>query len=139
MKKVMTLLLVALMFIALTGCSTGESQEPNGDGTTNGENAPGENAGSDQVVEYVDGTYEGEAHGYKDLIKVSVEVTDGKITKVEILEQGETESIAGPALEQTPAAIVEKNSTDVDATSGATITSDGIMDAVKNALEGANK
>ena len=87
-------------------------------------------------VKYNDGTYEGEATGMEPL-KVSVEVKDGKIANVEITEQNETEGFAEPALEQIPAAIVEKNSTDVDAVSGATITSNAIKEAVNKALEGA--
>ena len=47
---------------------------------------------------------------------------------------GETIEIAGGALEQIPKAIVEANSPDVDVVSGATYTSKGIMNAVKDAL-----
>ncbi len=83
-----------------------------------------------------DGTYEGEATGMQPL-KVSVTVTDGKIASVEVVEHAETEGIADPALEQIPALIVEKNSTDVDAVAGATVTSDAIKAAVDTALEGA--
>lgn len=85
---------------------------------------------------YKDGTYPGEAQGMKPL-KVSVEVKDGKIAKVEVVEHEETEGIADPALDQVPAAIVEKNSTEVDSVSGATITSDAIKEAVNKALESA--
>lgn len=85
---------------------------------------------------YKDGTYTGEATGM-DLMTVSVEVTDGEISSVEILEHGESEGYYEEAFEQIPAAIVEKNSTDVDAVSGATVSSDAIKEAVNNALEGA--
>jgi uncharacterized protein with FMN-binding domain len=133
MKKVITLMLVALMLVTLIGCGNGEVQEPNDGETDNNHEDPVE------AVEYVDGTYEGEAEAYKDLIKVIVEVTGGNITKVEITEHKETEGIADPALDQIPSAIVEKNSPDVDVISGATLTSQGIIDAVKNALEDAKK
>ncbi|MBC8587896.1 FMN-binding protein [Paratissierella segnis] len=87
-------------------------------------------------AKYNDGTYEGEATGMQPL-KVSVEVKDGKIADVKVTEHDETPEISDPAIEQIPAAIVEKNSTDVDAVSGATITSTAIKDAVNNALESA--
>ena len=87
-------------------------------------------------AKYEDGTYEGEAEGMAPL-KVSVTVEDGKIADVEITEQNETEGFAEPALEQIPQAIVDKNSTDVDAVSGATVTSTAIKEAVDNALEQA--
>lgn len=57
-----------------------------------------------------------------------------KIASVEVLSNSETIEIAGGALEQIPKAIVEANSPDVDVVSGATYTSKGIMNAVKDAL-----
>ena len=57
-----------------------------------------------------------------------------KIAAVEVLSNSETIEIAGTALEQIPAAIVEANSPDVDVVSGATYTSNGIINAVKDAL-----
>jgi len=83
-----------------------------------------------------DGDYEGEATGMQPL-KVKVTVAEGKISAVEVTENDETPGISDPALEQIPALIVEKNSTDVDAVSGATITSEAIKEAVNAALESA--
>ncbi len=76
-------------------------------------------------------------HGHMHPLKVSVEIKDGKIASVTVTEHQETDGVADPALEQIPAAIVEKNSTDVDVVSGATLTSNGIIEAVNNALEQA--
>ena len=59
------------------------------------------------------------------------------ITGVTVVSNSETPSIAGNALEQIPAAIVAANSADVDIVAGATFTSNGIINAVKNALESA--
>ena len=83
------------------------------------------------------GTYEGEGKGLMGAIKVSVVVTDEKIESVTILEQSETAAIAAPALEQIPAAIVEKQSLAIDAVAGATFTSNGILQAVEAALVAA--
>ncbi|MEG1857638.1 MAG: FAD-dependent oxidoreductase, partial [Pseudoflavonifractor sp.] len=58
------------------------------------------------------------------------------ITAVTVDEHKETAGICEPALEQIPAAIVAKQSTEVDAVAGATMTSKGIMTAVANALSG---
>ena len=71
-----------------------------------------------------DGVYVGTGKGMHSNIEVSVTVTDGKI------------GVSDPAIEQIPAAIVAANSADVDAVAGATLTSNGIMEAVKNALSG---
>ncbi|KPU45324.1 urocanate reductase precursor [Oxobacter pfennigii] len=92
--------------------------------------------GGSKSPAYKDGTYEGEGDG-KETIKVSVEVSGGKIAKIDVTEHEETEGIADAALEQIPAAIVEKNSTEVETVSGATMTSNGIIEAVNKALENA--
>ena len=86
--------------------------------------------------------YTGEAEGFSSEtpIKVTVTVVDGKITAVVIDEHGESKDMipaVATALETLPAAIVEKNSAEVDVVAGATWTSKGIMAAVKAALEQA--
>ena len=86
------------------------------------------------VAETADGVYEGSGAGLNGQIKVSVTVSGGKITEVKVLEHSETAGISDPAIEKIPAAIVEAQSADVDIVSGATFTSKGIIDAVKNAL-----
>lgn len=87
---------------------------------------------------YEDGTHTGTAEGRNGPVEVEVTVTDGAITDVTILEHSESEDISDPAIEEVPQAIVENNSTDVDVASGATVTSEAIMNAVDNALEDAN-
>lgn len=86
------------------------------------------------VAETADGVYEGTGAGLNGTIKVSVTISGGKITDVTVLEHSETAGISDPAIAQIPAAIVEAQSADVDIVSGATYTSKGIIEAVKNAL-----
>ena len=83
------------------------------------------------------GPLTGTANGFGGPITVSVTMDGDKITAVEIVSNSETPEIAGTALEQIPAAIVAANSPDVDIVSGATYTSNGIINAVKNALDSA--
>jgi len=70
-------------------------------------------------------------------VEVHVTLSSDAITKVEVTEQAETAGIADPALESIPQAIVDAQSVDVDAVSGATITSNAIIEAVTAALESA--
>ena len=86
------------------------------------------------MAETADGVYEGTGAGLNGAIKVSVTVSGGKITDVTVVEHSETAGISDPAIAQIPAAIVEAQSADVDIVSGATYTSKGIIEAVKNAL-----
>ena len=90
--------------------------------------------GSSKGYNFKAGTYEGSGTGKNGSIKVSVEVTNDSIKKVDILEQNETPSIAKDALEKIPQNIVKEQSLAIDTVSGATITSQGILDAVKDAL-----
>lgn len=94
-------------------------------------------SGTLSETSYQDGTYQGEADGHNDLIKVEVTVTDGKISEVNILEHQETEGLVDEALVLVPEAIVQYNGTQVDTVSSATITSEAILSAVENALESA--
>lgn len=83
------------------------------------------------LAQTADGTYEGVAQGMGGDVKVSVTVSGGVITDVTVLSQNETVGISDPALESIPAAIVEANSTEVDAAAGATVTSEAIKTAVR--------
>ena len=82
------------------------------------------------------GALTGTADGFIGPITVAVTMDGDTITAVEVISNSETIEIAGGALEQIPAAIVAANSPDVDVVSGATYTSNGIINAVKNALAG---
>ncbi len=70
---------------------------------------------------------------------VVVEVTadESTIYNVEVTEQNETVGIGSIAVEQLPGEIVSSQSLDIEAISGATVTSTAILDAVTEALESA--
>lgn len=68
-----------------------------------------------------------------------VTFTNNKIAKVEFPYNHETEGIGSRAIEKMPDRIVNANSYNVDVVSGATVTSNAIKDAVKNALDKRNK
>lgn len=89
------------------------------------------------ITAIADGTYRGAGEGFHGNIEVEVTVSAGQVTAVKILSQDETPDVAGPALSGIPKRIVEQQKVNVDVVSGATFTSKGIMEAVKNALAGA--
>ncbi|HZK24227.1 MAG TPA: FMN-binding protein [Oscillospiraceae bacterium] len=88
-----------------------------------------------KLSEIADGTYEGSGEGLKSTITVEVTVAGGKITAVEVVSGNDTEEYYAKAKKEVPARIVEEQKVDVDAASGATISSEGIKDAVRNALQ----
>ena len=67
-------------------------------------------------------------------IAVKVKKNNGVIEEVTILENSETPGVSARALRVMPERIVAANSADVDVVSGGTVTSRGIIEAVKEAL-----
>lgn len=86
---------------------------------------------------YKAGTYTATADGNNGPVNVEVTVSDSAITEVKVLEQAETPSIAGPALERIPAAIKDNQSLGIDTVAGATITSTAILTAATDAIKQA--
>ena len=74
------------------------------------------------------------AKGFGGDVTVTVTVTDGKIEKVAAEGANETSGIGTNALEQLPGKIVEAQSVAVDAVAGATVTSNALLTAAKEAL-----
>lgn len=85
--------------------------------------------------QYKDGAYNGTGNGKGGPIKVEVKVEGGKISDIKILEHNETPGLSDPIFEKIPKAIIKAQSTKVDEISGATITSQGIINAVSDALK----
>ena len=86
---------------------------------------------------YKDGTYQGSGTGFGGTITVQVTVSGGKITAVDILSaSGETGSYFASA-QVVVSKVLSSQSPNVDAVSGATYSSNGIIQAVQNALSQA--
>lgn len=84
------------------------------------------------------GTYEATAPGYGGDIKVSVDMSDdGRINDIKILEDNETIGVGKVALDKVKGRIVSGQSTNVEAVTGATASSKGLMLATSKALEEA--
>lgn len=100
---------------------------------------PGKGEGSTTVAEvadaaaYKDGTYYGSATGFAGPIKVKVVISGGKIASIEIVSTSDGSSYISKASAIT-GKIVSSQSTNVDTVSGATCSSVGIINAVRNAL-----
>lgn len=85
-------------------------------------------------AEIPDGVYSGTGRGFGGDIAVEVTFEGGRLTKVTIVSHNETKGISDPAFNKVPQAMVDEQSIEVDTVSGATMTSEGIIAAVLNAL-----
>ena len=100
------------------------------------ENGAGGN-GTGSVTAYADGTYEGTGIGFGGEIQVSVTVTEGKISQVEILSADSEDQAYFNMAKVLADTIVKEQSAQVDAISGATFSSNGILEAAQDALSKA--
>ncbi|MBR2812103.1 MAG: FAD-dependent oxidoreductase [Solobacterium sp.] len=85
----------------------------------------------------LNGSYTATVQGRNAELTVETTFKDGVITDVKVTDHQETSGVADAALTDVPAAIVKNNSVKVDAATGATVTSEAIMTAVKNCIEQA--
>ncbi len=79
--------------------------------------------------------YIGSAEGYAGRVLVEVMLADEEIVDIRVLESQEIEEHAYLALRELPRSIVRTQSIDVDVISGVTETSEGIIEAVEEALK----
>jgi uncharacterized protein with FMN-binding domain len=111
----------------VTGCAvTGSRKSPE---RTQVEQIPQKQTSTDKI-------YEGSASGYRGLIHVRVRMSGGSISEITVVDSEEDRFVGGAAMEELIETVTELNSVDVDAVSGATITSEGFLEAVKNAIIG---
>ena len=108
--------------------------------TANAGNAAGSAPSVSKVSEsgtWKDGTYTGLGKGFGGTISVKVTVKDGKISAIDVTSaSGETASYFSKAKGIIPK-MISGQTTNVDAASGATYSSNGIITAVRNALSKA--
>lgn len=114
--------------------------ESNNATVANAGNAAGSAPSVSKVSEsgtWKDGTYTGSGKGFGGTISVKVTVKDGKISAIDVTSaSGETASYFSKAKGIIPK-MISGQTTNVDAASGATYSSNGIITAVRNALSKA--
>lgn len=86
-------------------------------------------------VEFKEGTYVGEAKGYRGEVKVEVKTSKNKIEEVKVVKNTDTPIISEAVAKKVPEQIVKYQSLRVDGVSGATGTSRALTSAVRNALK----
>lgn len=86
---------------------------------------------------YEDGTYQAKARGYQSWVNVTVTIQNGYISDI-TAQHGDTPAYFNKAWNSLKALILSRQTTEgIDAVSGASFSSQGILDAVKKALEQA--
>ncbi len=84
---------------------------------------------------YADGVYQGSGQGFKGTVTMEVEIEAGEIIRVEAVSQRDDRKWFNRAITSLSQTIISEQSADVDVVSGATYSSQGIIEGVGNALE----
>ncbi|MDR2183834.1 MAG: FMN-binding protein, partial [Clostridiales bacterium] len=131
MKKIQILCVLLLVVISLGACAppVDDDWEPHP--------LAAQLAGSPGPLDLAPGTFIGSGSGGSGG-EVSVSVTiivGGIITAIEVIESDETPNLDDPAFEYLIASVISAQRPDVDAYSGATLSSRAFLNAVWDALE----
>lgn len=84
-------------------------------------------------LDFTPGQYHVTAHGHNSELPMVVTFDEHKITAIEIDSQGESEGLSDLVFERMPKQIIEFQTLNVDAVSGASSTSQGVIDGVAEA------
>lgn len=86
---------------------------------------------------FVAGTYRGTAPGMYGMTTVEVTMSESGITAIQVLENNDTAMIANAAIDDLIPRVLDAQSLAVDVTTGATMSSQGILNAVEDAVKQA--
>ena len=91
-------------------------------------------AENDAGGNFQNGIYTGTGEGYRGKVTVTVKVADGKITELVLDDYADDKSYMERAKNRILQEMISRQNTDVDAVSGATYSSNGLIEAVNKAL-----
>ena len=91
-------------------------------------------AENDAGGNFQNGIYTGTGEGYRGTVTVTVKVADGKITELVLDDYADDKSYMERAKNRIFQEMISRQNTDVDAVSGATYSSNGLIEAVNKAL-----
>ena len=135
MKKYLSLILVLAMVLCMAAYGAAPAQATQAGTYT--QKWPQCAGVPTQAGTYTPGTYTGVGAGKNGDITVEVTFSAEKIERITVVSHSETPSLSDAAIANIPTQIVESQSLGVDAVSGATYTSNGIVEAVADAVKQA--
>ena len=109
-----------------------------GTNTVNKENTENNTTAVTGTLPYNDGVYYGTAEGYNGDITVAIVIQEKTLKAVLVIGEEDDDAFFGRAMDVVTQ-MMKKQSTEVDTVSGATYSSKGLIQAVKNALEEAKR
>ena len=129
----------ALSQAATNGSSTEDSTTNKGNNNSASDSSDDNMNSVTGTVPYKEGIYYGTAEGYSGDVSVAVVIQEHTIKAILITEHSDDEAFFNRAMEVAKKVIKTQKTDDVDAVSGATYSSEGLLNAIKNALKQAEK
>jgi fumarate reductase flavoprotein subunit len=118
-RKFLSLLLAVMLVLSMTACQQKEAEQP---------------AEEEKPQDLVSAVKQGEGSGKYGLFKVEVTLENSELKDIKVIESSES-GFTEPVIEQLTKQMVDSNSVEVDAVTGATLTSFAFINAVKDAVE----
>ncbi|MBP3700934.1 MAG: FAD-dependent oxidoreductase, partial [Lachnospiraceae bacterium] len=140
MKKFVSLLLALAMGLSLAACGTPAETTTAAPETTAAETTAAPEttpAETEPAAAYTAGTYTGTAVGHNGNVTVEVTVSDNVIESIVVVESAESNGIGNVAADHVIADVLERQSLNIDAVSGCTISRAAFVSAITSALEAA--
>lgn len=116
----------------------GGNSGSDGTDTENKENTENSTTAVTGTLPYNEGVYYGTAEGYNGDITVAIVIREKTLKAVLVIGEEDDDAFFGRAMDVVTQ-MMKKQSTEVDTVSGATYSSKGLIQAVKNALEEAKR
>ncbi|MFQ9344593.1 MAG: FMN-binding protein [Coprococcus sp.] len=130
----------ALSQAAVNGTSdTSQNNNNNSNNSNNNSSSDDNNSTVTGTVPYKEGIYYGTADGYSGDVSVAVVIQEKTIKAILITESSDDEAFFNRAMDVVKKVIRTQKTDDVDTVSGATYSSKGLLNAIKNALKQAEK
>ena len=130
----------ALSQAAVNGTSdTSQNNNNNSNNSNNNGSSDNNNSTVTGTVPYKEGIYYGTAEGYSGDVSVAVVIQEKTIKAILITESSDDEAFFNRAMDVVKKVIRTQKTDDVDTVSGATYSSKGLLNAIKNALKQAEK
>ena len=130
----------ALSQAAVNGTSdTSQNNNNNSNNSNNNSSSDDNNSTVTGTVPYKEGIYYGTAEGYSGDVSVAVVIQEKTIKAILITESSDDEAFFNRAMDVVKKVIKTQKTDDVDTVSGATYSSKGLLNAIKNALKQAEK
>ena len=130
----------ALSQAAVNGTSdTSQNNNNNSNNSNNNSSSDDNNSTVTGTVPYKEGIYYGTAEGYSGDVSVAVVIQEKTIKAILITESSDDEAFFNRAMDVVKKVIRTQKTDDVDTVSGATYSSKGLLNAIKNALKQAEK